>query len=41
MSEDIINACHLSLLQRAAELVRVVVGLLTDEAISTHKQARC
>ena len=38
MSADIIHAGHLSLLQRAAELGRVVVGLLTDEAISTYKQ---
>ena len=38
MSADIIHAGHLSLLQRASELGRVVVGLLTDEAISTYKQ---
>jgi phosphoenolpyruvate mutase len=38
MSADIIHAGHLSLLQRAAELGRVVVGLLTDDAISTYKQ---
>ncbi len=38
MSADIIHAGHLALLQRAAELGRVVVGLLTDEAISIYKQ---
>jgi phosphoenolpyruvate mutase len=38
MSADILHAGHLSLLKHAAELGRVVVGLLTDEAISTYKQ---
>jgi phosphoenolpyruvate phosphomutase len=38
MSADILHAGHLSLLKRAAELGRVVVGLLTDEAIATYKQ---
>ncbi len=38
MSADILHKGHLLLLQRAAELGRVVVGLLTDEAISSYKQ---
>jgi phosphoenolpyruvate mutase len=38
MSADILHKGHLLLLQRAAELGKVVVGLITDEAISAHKQ---
>lgn len=38
MSADILHKGHLLLLQRAAELGKVVVGLITDEAISAYKQ---
>lgn len=38
MSADILHKGHLLLLQRAAELGKVVVGLMTDEAISAYKQ---
>ncbi|MDA9227028.1 phosphoenolpyruvate mutase [Actinomycetota bacterium] len=38
MSFDILHKGHFLLLQRAAELGRVVVGLLTDEAMAAYQQ---
>ena len=38
MSADLVHPGHLNILQRAAELGEVVVGLLTDEAIASYKR---
>lgn len=38
MSADLIHPGHINIVQRAAELGDVVVGLLTDEAIATYKR---
>lgn len=38
MSADLVHPGHLNVLQRAAELGSVVVGLLTDEAIASYKR---
>jgi phosphoenolpyruvate phosphomutase / 2-hydroxyethylphosphonate cytidylyltransferase len=37
MSADLIHHGHLNIIKKAAEIGRVVVGLLTDEAVSTYK----
>jgi phosphoenolpyruvate phosphomutase / 2-hydroxyethylphosphonate cytidylyltransferase len=38
MSADLIHTGHLNILNRAAELGSVVVGVLTDEAIASYKR---
>ena len=38
MSADLIHPGHINILQRAAELGDVTVGLLTDEAIASYKR---
>lgn len=38
MSADLIHPGHINIINRAAELGDVVVGLLTDEAIATYKR---
>lgn len=38
MSADLIHPGHVNIINRAAELGDVVVGLLTDEAIATYKR---
>ena len=38
MSADLIHPGHINIVNRAAELGGVVVGLLTDEAIATYKR---
>ena len=38
MSADILHKGHLLLIQRASELGKVVVGVITDEAISAYRQ---
>jgi phosphoenolpyruvate phosphomutase len=38
MSADLIHPGHLNIIARARELGRVVVGLLTDEAIASYKR---
>jgi phosphoenolpyruvate phosphomutase len=38
MSADVIHEGHIAILDRAAELGRVVVGLLTDSAIASYKR---
>lgn len=38
MSADLIHPGHLNVLRKASELGRVVVGLLTDEAIASYKR---
>lgn len=38
MSADLVHPGHLNVLERAAQLGRVVVGLLTDEAIASYKR---
>ena len=38
MSVDLIHPGHINILQRAAELGSVTVGLLTDEAIASYKR---
>lgn len=38
MSADLIHPGHINIVNRAAELGDVVVGLLTDEAIATYKR---
>ena len=38
MSADLIHPGHVNLVRRASELGRVVVGLLTDEAIASYKR---
>lgn len=38
MSADIVHPGHLNILETAAELGRVVVGVLTDEAIASYKR---
>lgn len=39
MAADIIHPGHLNIINKAAELGKVVVGLFTDEAIATYKKA--
>ena len=38
MSADLIHPGHINILNRAAELGRVVVGVLTDKAITSYKR---
>lgn len=38
MSADLLHPGHVNLLEKAAELGRVTVGLLTDEAIASYKR---
>lgn len=38
MSADLIHAGHLNIINRAAELGEVVIGLLTDKAIASYKR---
>jgi len=38
MSADLVHPGHLNVIQRAAELGTVVVGLLTDDAIASYKR---
>ncbi len=38
MSADLVHPGHLNVIGRAAELGRVVIGLLTDEAIASYKR---
>ena len=38
MSADLIHPGHLNVIKRGAELGRVVIGLLTDEAIASYKR---
>lgn len=38
MSADIIHVGHLNIIKKASELGKVVVGLLTDEAIASYKR---
>ena len=38
MSADLVHPGHLNILDRAAELGDVTVGLLTDEAIAAYKR---
>lgn len=38
MSADLIHPGHLNVLKKASELGRVIVGLLTDEAIASYKR---
>jgi phosphoenolpyruvate phosphomutase len=38
MSADLVHPGHLNIIKRAAELGRVTVGLLTDEAIASYKR---
>jgi phosphoenolpyruvate phosphomutase / 2-hydroxyethylphosphonate cytidylyltransferase len=38
MSADLVHPGHINILQRAAELGEVTVGLLTDEAIASYKR---
>ena len=38
MSADILHPGHMNILEKGAELGEVIVGLLTDEAISTYKR---
>lgn len=38
MSADLIHPGHLNVLKKAGELGRVIVGLLTDEAIASYKR---
>ena len=38
MSADLIHPGHINIIERAAELGDVVVGLLTDSAISSYKR---
>ena len=39
MSADLIHPGHINILQRAAELGEVTIGLLTDAAIASYKLA--
>ena len=38
MSADILHAGHINILERASRLGNVVVGLMTDQAISYYKR---
>lgn len=38
MSADLVHPGHLNVIKKGAELGRVVIGLLTDEAIATYKR---
>ncbi len=38
MSADLVHPGHLNVINRAAELGEVTVGLLTDEAIASYKR---
>jgi len=38
MSADLIHPGHINILQRAAELGEVTIGLLTDAAIASYKR---
>ena len=38
MSADLIHPGHINLLNEASKLGNVIVGLLTDKAISTYKR---
>ena len=38
MSADILHAGHINILERASRLGNVVVGLMTDQAISYYKK---
>ena len=38
MSADIIHHGHINIIQRAATLGNVIVGVLTDEAIASYKR---
>jgi phosphoenolpyruvate phosphomutase / 2-hydroxyethylphosphonate cytidylyltransferase len=38
MSADLIHPGHINILERAAELGDVIVGLLTDAAIASYKR---
>ena len=38
MSADLIHPGHLNILNKAAELGEVTVGLLTDKAIASYKR---
>ena len=38
MSADMVHSGHLNIIKVAASLGRVVVGLLTDEAIASYKR---
>ena len=38
MSADILHHGHMNILEKGAELGDVIVGLLTDEAISSYKR---
>ena len=41
MSADLIHPGHLNIIQTASEYGRVIVGLLTDEAIASYKRLPC
>ena len=38
MSADIIHPGHLNIIKKGAELGEVIIGLLTDKAISSYKR---
>jgi len=38
MSADLIHPGHLNIIKRGKELGRVIIGLLTDEAIASYKR---
>ena len=38
MSADLVHPGHLNILQKAAEIGKVTVGLLTDNAIASYKR---
>ena len=38
MSADLIHQGHLNIIKKANKLGKVVIGLLTDEAIATYKR---
>src|SRR3954469_26033931 len=38
MSADLVHPGHLNIIRKGAELGRVIIGLLTDEAIASYKR---
>src|SRR5689334_18077141 len=39
MSADLVHPGHLNIIKKGRELGRVIIGLLTDEAIASYKRA--
>ena len=37
-STDIIHSGHISIIQKATQLGKVIVGLLSDEAVASYKR---